>query len=71
MKREYDRDRLRRVAAALGDSHLYDKHHTGEFIAMRLSDSLADLPGFDAERVQDTLMRLAEAALRADEDGRA
>lgn len=65
-----DRDHLKRVADALGDVHLYDKHHTGEFIAMRLRDSLADLPGFDPAGVEDKLMELARAALEAHERGK-
>ena len=64
-----DRGRVKRVAKALGDVHLYAKHHTGEFIAMRLRDSLADNPGYDAEAVQDKLMELARAALTAAEEG--
>ncbi|MBP2291387.1 hypothetical protein [Azospirillum rugosum] len=64
-----DRDRLKRVAKALGDVHLYDKHHTGEFIAMRLRDSLADNPGYDAADVEDKLMELARVALTAAEEG--
>lgn len=63
-----DRDRLKRVAKALGDVHLYDKHHTGEFIAMRLRDSLADNPGYDAADVEDKLMELARVALTAAEE---
>ncbi|WP_448208095.1 hypothetical protein [Azospirillum sp. sgz302134] len=62
-----DRDKLKRVASALGDVHLYDKHHTGELIAMRLRDSLADSPGFDAAAVEDKLMELAKVALEAAE----
>ena len=66
-----DRDKIKRVADALGDVHLYDKHHTGEFIAMRLRDSLADNPGYDAAAVEDKLMELARTALQAAEDGEA
>ncbi|WP_245593547.1 hypothetical protein [Azospirillum halopraeferens] len=60
-----DRDMLKRVAAALGDVPLYDKHHTGEFIRMRLRDSLADTPGFDAAAVDHALMEMARVALEA------
>jgi hypothetical protein len=62
-----DRDKVKRVADALGDVHLYDKHHTGEFIAMRLRDSLADNPGYDAAAVEDKLIELAKVALKAAE----
>lgn len=60
-----DMDRLKRVADALGDVRLYDKHNTGEFVAMRLRDSLADHPGFDAQAVDAKLLELARAALAA------
>lgn len=62
-----ERDRLHRVAKALGDVRLYDKHHTGELISMRLRDSLADNPGFDKEEVDKTLLELARVALEAAE----
>ncbi|PGH53447.1 hypothetical protein CRT60_26545 [Azospirillum palustre] len=62
-----DRDKLRRVAEALGDVRLYEKHHTGELITMRLRDSLADNPGYDAEEVDKTLLELARVALEAAE----
>ncbi|MBP2312999.1 hypothetical protein [Azospirillum soli] len=64
-----DRDKLKRVADALGEVHLYDKHHTGEMIAMRLRDSLADLPGYGPAEVEDKLMRLARVAIEAVEAG--
>jgi len=65
-----DRDHVKRIADALGDVRLYEKHHTGEFIAMRLRDALADLPGFGPEEVSDKLMELAKAAAEAYERGR-
>ncbi|HYG88499.1 MAG TPA: hypothetical protein VD978_19830 [Azospirillum sp.] len=65
-----DRGHLKRIADALGDVHLYRKHHTGEFIAMRLRDSLADLPGFDPAAVEDKLMELARTAIEAHEQGK-
>jgi len=57
------------VANALGDVRLYDKHHTGELIAMRLRDSLADLPGYGPAEVDDKLMQLARTAILAVEAG--
>ena len=66
-----DRDLLKRVAAALGDVRLYEKHHTGEMIAMRLRDLLADLPGFGPEEVDGKLTELARAAVKAGEEGKA
>lgn len=65
-----DRDLLKRVAAALGDVRLYEKHHTGELIAMRLRDLLGDLPGFGPEEVDGKLADLAKAAVTACEKGR-
>ncbi|SMH58567.1 hypothetical protein [Azospirillum agricola] len=65
MDQEPDRERLKRIAKALGDVRLYDKHHTGELVAMRLRDSLADHPGYDAEAVEAKLLELAKAALEA------
>ena len=62
-----DNHRLKRVADALGDVRLYDKHHTGELVSMRLRDSLADHPGYDAAAVDAKLMELAKAALDAAE----
>ncbi|PWC77587.1 hypothetical protein [Azospirillum sp. TSH64] len=62
-----DRDKLRRVAKALGDVRLYEKHHTGELITMRLRDSLADNPGYDEEEVDKKLLELARVALEAAE----
>ncbi|OYD83280.1 MULTISPECIES: hypothetical protein [Azospirillum] len=70
MTTHWDRDTLKRVADAIGDVHLYDKHHTGEFVAMRLRDSLADSPGYDRAAVDDKLMELARAALDAAEAGK-
>ena len=70
MTARWDRDTLKRVADAIGDVHLYDKHHTGEFVAMRLRDSLADTPGYDRAAVEDKLMELARAALDAAEAGK-
>ena len=67
MTTQWDRNTLKRVADAIGDVHLYDKHHTGEFIAMRLRDSLADSPGYDQAAVDDKLMQLARIALDAAE----
>ncbi len=64
-----DRDQVKRVAAALGEVRLYDKHHTGELVAMRLRDSLADLPGYDPEAVEDKLMQLARTAIEAVRQG--
>ncbi|MCG5239043.1 hypothetical protein [Azospirillum doebereinerae] len=58
-------ERLKRVADALGDVRLYEKHHTGELVTMRLRDSLADNPGYDAEEVEAKLLELAKAALEA------
>lgn len=66
-----DRDLLKRVADALGDVRLYEKHHTGEMIAMRLRDLLTDLPGFGPDAVDDKLTDLAKAAVRACEEGKA
>ena len=63
-----DRDLLKRVADALGDVRLYEKHHTGELIAMRLRDLLADLPGFDPAAVDGKLTDLAKAAVKACKD---
>ncbi|WP_042442940.1 hypothetical protein [Azospirillum sp. B510] len=60
-----DRDRLNHVAKALGDVRLYEKHHTGELVTMRLRDSLADTPGYDAEEVERKLLDLARVALEA------
>jgi len=60
-----DMDRLKRVAVALGEVRLYDKHNTGEFVTMRLRDSLGDHPGFDARAVDAKLLELAQAALDA------
>lgn len=65
MDMDIDMDRLKRAAAALGDVRLYDKHHTGELVTMRLRDSLADHPGFDAQAVDAKLLELARAALDA------
>lgn len=65
-----DRDLVTRVADALGDVRLYEKHHTGELIAMRLRDLLADLPGFGPEEVDGKLAELAKAAVAACEEGR-
>ncbi|TWA65515.1 hypothetical protein FBZ84_10831 [Azospirillum baldaniorum] len=70
MTTQWDRNTLKRVADAIGDVHLYDKHHTGEFIAMRLRDSLADSPGYDRATVDDKLMQLARIALDAAEAGK-
>ena len=64
-----DRDQVKRVAEALGDVRLYEKHHTGELIAMRLRDLLADLPGFGPAEVDGKLAELAKAALRANGEG--
>ncbi len=60
-----DQDRLKRVADALGDVRLYEKHRTGELVTMRLRDSLADHPGYDAGAVDAKLRELAKAALEA------
>lgn len=62
-----DRNRLKRVADALGDVRLYEKHHTGELVTMRLRDSLADHPGYDAAAVDAKLLELAQVALKAAE----
>ena len=64
-----DRDLLARVANALGDVRLYEKHHTGELIAMRLRDLLADLPGFGPAEVDGKLADLAKAAVTACGEG--
>lgn len=60
-----DQGTLKRVADALGDVRLYEKHHTGELVTMRLRDSLADHPGYDAAAVDAKLLELAKAALEA------
>lgn len=65
-----DRDLLSRVAAALGDVRLYEKHHTGELIAMRLRDLLTDLPGYGPAEVDGKLAELAKAAVAAYDAGK-
>lgn len=64
-----DRDQVKRIADALGEVRMYEKHHTGEMIAMRLRDVLGDLPGYGAAEVDGKLAELARAALRAHEEG--
>lgn len=60
-----DEKTLRRMAEALGDTPVFDKHQTGEVLTIRLRDLLEDVRSFDPISVDDVLMELAKRAAAA------
>jgi hypothetical protein len=61
-----DRDRERRVAAALGDAPVFPRHAVGELEPLTLREYLAELAeedNRDSGAAEELLLRLARIAL--------